>query len=337
MDQTRRAQEFIKGYLQSYYRMLGEQNYNAYCFKDYFAYNLKGNYTFMKEEFLLKRQIEHYRQQSINLRFERPLFRLAWKDIVVNHTVCDIRVSIDMELKYKEVPVKTSVKNLEHAFILVKEGKEWRIEEDEYTYDPLGFQPDIPDARGRMRKKKQQAWFRTKNIPRGIYNREKAVAYARQYALLPNTKDWKNYEAYGGDCTNFVSQCLFAGGIPFDHQGKYVTQKWYWYSDEYRTPSFTSADALKTYMLGNDGFGLVAQVGDMQSMKIGDIVQLGDMKKTTHSMLVVGVIKESDDLSLTKDLLIAQHSGVDGIRGFNIPLATKPNQRVYYNILGYNP
>ena len=81
----------------------------------------------------------------------------------------------------------------------------------------------------------------------------------------------------------------------------------------------------------------MAQLGDMQSMKLGDIVQLGDLKETTHSMLVVGIVKEDGETPLTKDLLIAQHSGVDGIRGFNIPLATKPNQRVYYNILGYNP
>ena len=337
IDQTRRAQEFIRGYLQNYYKMLGEQRYNAYQFKDYFAYSLKGNYTFMKEEFLLKQQIEHYKQQVVNLTFQRPVLHLAWKYIGGNNRMCNMRIGIDMEVQYKGILVKTLLKNLEHEFVLVKEGRDWRIEEDDYAYDFEDVQLDRFNRRGSVRKKKKHEFFRAKDIPKGIYNREKAVEYARKYALLPNTKDWKNYEAYGGDCTNFVSQCLFAGGIPFDHQGKYVTQKWYWYSDQYRTPSFTSADALKTYMLSNDGFGLVAQVGDMQSMKIGDIVQLGDLEKTTHSMLVVGLVKEDGDLSLTKDLLIAQHSGVDGIRGFNIPLATKPNQRIYYNILGYNP
>ena len=339
-DEPRKVQEFIMGYLQNYYKMLGEQKYKVYQFKDYFAYSLKGNYTFIKEEFLLKAQIEHYKQQSVNLTFQRPVLHPAWKYIGGSDRACDVRVGLDMELQYKGIPAKTILKNLEHQFVLVKEGREWRIEEDTYEYEFDLAGPYELELRGRRQKKKKREFSQSREIraiPKGIYNREKAVEYARKYALVPNTKEWKNYEAYGGDCTNFVSQCLFAGGIPFDHQGKYVTHKWYWYSDQYRTPSFTSADALKTYMLNNEGFGLVAQLGDMQSMKLGDIVQLGDLKETTHSMLVVGIVKEDGETPLTKDLLIAQHSGVDGIRGFNIPLATKPNQRVYYNILGYNP
>lgn len=41
------------------------------------------------------------------------------------------------------------------------------------------------------------------------YNGQKAADYARQYALNPNT----SYYDFGKvDCTNFVSQCVVAGG-----------------------------------------------------------------------------------------------------------------------------
>lgn len=339
--ETKSVQDFLKDYLQSYYNMLGTQVYNTYQFKDYFAYSLRGNSTFIKEEFLLKSKIDHYKQQDIELLFDLPALYLAWKYIGGSEKWCEVRLGIDIEVKYRGIPLMTSIKNLEHQFILVKEGRQWRIEED-YYQSVFELPEDEHKYRRKWFEKGKKGWEMRQQridtpIPKGYYYRKRAVEYAKKYAMTPNTKEWKNYEAYGGDCTNFVSQCLFAGGIPFDHQGKFVTQKWYWYSDHYRTPSFTSADAFKTYLLNNEGFGLVAALGDLQSMGIGDVVQLGDLKETTHSMIVVGVVKDHFETGVTKDLLIAQHSGINGIRGVNIPLSTKPNQRIYYNILGYNP
>ena len=42
------------------------------------------------------------------------------------------------------------------------------------------------------------------------YDRARAVAYARRWALERNP-DYLNFDGLGGDCTNFVSQCLYAG------------------------------------------------------------------------------------------------------------------------------
>ena len=44
------------------------------------------------------------------------------------------------------------------------------------------------------------------------YNREWAASYAETYAKTPN--DAYEYLSNGGDCTNFVSQCLYAGTLP---------------------------------------------------------------------------------------------------------------------------
>lgn len=51
-----------------------------------------------------------------------------------------------------------------------------------------------------------------------LYDRDAAVAYARQYALSFNSQ-YANYANSGGDCMNFVSQCLHAGGMPIKQQG----------------------------------------------------------------------------------------------------------------------
>ena len=42
------------------------------------------------------------------------------------------------------------------------------------------------------------------------YNRAAAVAYAHAWAYRRNPR-YYNYEELGGDCTNFASQCLYAG------------------------------------------------------------------------------------------------------------------------------
>ena len=70
------------------------------------------------------------------------------------------------------------------------------------------------------------------------YNRVEATKYATKWALSRNPA-YKDYEKWGGDCTNYVSQCVHAGGIPFDHEGNNILKQWYWYSDMNRTPSWT--------------------------------------------------------------------------------------------------
>ncbi|CAG8592959.1 39395_t:CDS:2 [Gigaspora margarita] len=57
------------------------------------------------------------------------------------------------------------------------------------------------------------------------YNRQNAVNYAGQYCSSPNPK-YTNYDKKGGDCTNFASQVLNAGGIPVDNEWKPDSVPW---------------------------------------------------------------------------------------------------------------
>ena len=47
------------------------------------------------------------------------------------------------------------------------------------------------------------------------YSAKKAVAYANKYCDKRN-KEYHDYSNEGGDCANFVSQCLIAGGLNLD-------------------------------------------------------------------------------------------------------------------------
>ncbi|MBC8630936.1 amidase domain-containing protein [[Eubacterium] tenue] len=165
------------------------------------------------------------------------------------------------------------------------------------------------------------------------YNREAAAEYARTWALYRNPK-YKDYDSWGGDCTNYISQCIHAGNIPFDNQGKDVMGKWYWYSDSSRTPSWTAADAFGRYIIKNNSeltqnYGIYAEVVDYNQLEIGDLIQLVYQGRAYHTMIVTQVIL--DDRNYLLYYLICQHT--EDLLDY--PLSEKIGERKYIKIFGY--
>lgn len=166
------------------------------------------------------------------------------------------------------------------------------------------------------------------------YDREKAVQYAMKWALARNPK-YKDYELWGGDCTNFTSQCLRAGNIPFDYDKYDELKSWYWYSDIIRTPSFTAAEPFFKYAVGNNkldaqpSFGLYATEVDYKDVVSGDIVQLlYENDLAYHTMIISEEVKDGNYLV---DYLICQHT----YDLLNYPLSLKYGKKRYIKILGY--
>ena len=67
----------------------------------------------------------------------------------------------------------------------------------------------------------------------GIYDRGKAVAYAHKWAFGRNPA-YYDFEEIGGDCTNFASQCLRAGGGVMNFT---PTFGWYYVNAARRAPA----------------------------------------------------------------------------------------------------
>lgn len=165
------------------------------------------------------------------------------------------------------------------------------------------------------------------------YNRQKAIDYARKWALDRNPI-YHDYEKYGGDCTNFISQCLHAGEIPFDESGKDITKKWYWYSDYSRTPSWTAAEPLEAYLLGNNkkntqNYGIYASFCDYEDMELGDLVQKRINGQITHTMIVTSKVLDRNGRII--DYLVCQHTY--DLKDF--PLSQKDGVLSYIKIHGY--
>lgn len=103
------------------------------------------------------------------------------------------------------------------------------------------------------------------------YDRKKAVTYARKWALSRNPAFY-DFEKIGGDCTNFVSQCLYAAANIMNHT---PITGWYYYSVNERSASWTGVEYLYQFLIHNQSVGPYAHIVPSHMAMPGDIVQLG--------------------------------------------------------------
>lgn len=127
------------------------------------------------------------------------------------------------------------------------------------------------------------------------YNRAAAVAYARRWALGRNPS-YYDFENIGGDCTNFASQCIFAGARVMNFT---ATTGWYYRSSSDRTASWTGVDYLYKFLVNNRSVGPFGHTVLERDVEVGDIVQLGNAGGFYHSPVITAVSPE---------ILVAAHT-----------------------------
>lgn len=118
------------------------------------------------------------------------------------------------------------------------------------------------------------------------YDRSKAVQYAHTWALSRNSQ-YYDFSRIGGDCTSFVSQCIFAGA----HAMNYTpVTGWYYNHVQSRSASWSSVQYLYQFLTTNRGvgpFGVEVPLSDLQP---GDVVQLGrENGQFYHSLLITQI------------------------------------------------
>lgn len=117
------------------------------------------------------------------------------------------------------------------------------------------------------------------------YDRAAAAAYAKKWAFARNPAFY-DFSKIGGDCTNFASQCVYAGAGVMNFT---PVLGWYYRSANDRTPSWTGVEYLYNFLVNNQGDGPFAEEVSPDKLEIGDIVQLGRATGDFyHSPVVVG-------------------------------------------------
>ena len=80
------------------------------------------------------------------------------------------------------------------------------------------------------------------------YDRKKALEYAKEWAFKRNPK-YLNFENIGGDCTSYVSQCMYAGCKVMNYTPIYG---WYYKSSYDRSPSWSGVEFLFNFLVNNN-------------------------------------------------------------------------------------
>ena len=169
------------------------------------------------------------------------------------------------------------------------------------------------------------------------YDRDAAIAYAMKWVGVRNA-EWEDYGRYGGNCQNYVSQCLLAGGIPMDPYGESL---WKWYSDfpdnrpgaSGRSASWSAVESFREYAETNTGFGLAAEAGaPFYSGEVGDVLEIGTADNPLrHSVIISKVIKDKDGNTI--DYLVC--SNTSDLRNFPVSAYFYSSQSLV-KILGWN-
>ena len=128
-----------------------------------------------------------------------------------------------------------------------------------------------------------------KNLRQEIYDRQKSKEYARKWAYGRNPK-YYNFDNLGGDCTNFVSQCLYAGCGIMNFSG--FEDGWYYINANDRSASWTGVQYLRRFLLTNRGTGVYGEACPLERVEQGDVVQLRDGNGVLYHSLFVSYVKE---------------------------------------------
>ncbi|MGG1597585.1 amidase domain-containing protein [Paenibacillus naphthalenovorans] len=137
--------------------------------------------------------------------------------------------------------------------------------EDEFAAVGLMRAPSVPFLNRQLVPELQHS------AARAIYNRMEAARYADLWWDKGNPA----YLTFEVNCSNYVSQCLFAGGAPMKHTGQRDTGWWYKGrvgGRELWSFSWAVAESLQFYLLTSRS-GLRAQeVSSAAELEPGDVI-----------------------------------------------------------------
>ncbi len=118
------------------------------------------------------------------------------------------------------------------------------------------------------------------------YNRSEVVEYASKWAYSRNPA-YYNYDLIGGDCTNFVSQCLYAGAHVMNYS---KPDGWFYVNGNNKSPSWTGVQFLYNFLIKNKSVGPYGLNVNQGQVELGDIAQLSfDGINYGHTLVIVKI------------------------------------------------
>ncbi|MBB5173345.1 amidase domain-containing protein [Texcoconibacillus texcoconensis] len=156
---------------------------------------------------------------------------------------------------------------------LIKQGDFFYIEEHFYDRRAFFYRGKLVDERclssdgnyqQTVNRKKQRRMERSRN--RYEYNRLEAVKYAERWWNDYNPQ----YQRFEDNCTNFISQCLYAGGAPMT--GYPDRAKGWWYKGNQWSFSWAVTHSFRWYLSGSESGLQAHEVESPKQLQRGDVI-----------------------------------------------------------------
>lgn len=253
--------------------------------------------------------------------------------------------------------ISTESYGIKHTFTLERQEKTWYIRrhrkmdtlytlllhadeneaelDDRYTSSVPGYLEQVKNDTA-AREAEQRGRAVSLPAARHPYDRNAALDYAGRYVKARNGK-WADYGPYGGNCQNYTSQCLLAGGIPMDAYGDHV---WKWYGSTVsnrsgtsgRSSSWSGVSQFLEYAQHNKGYGLAAAVNAPYfTGEPGDLLQMGTEHGWQHTAIIASAVR--DAAGNTVDYLV--HSNTGDLKNYPASLFGFPKMSLT-RIAGWN-
>ena len=303
-------------------------------------------------------QVEHHKKQVNDMRLSKAKYDIEYKSISIDGNIVTIKFLEDDYYTFNFMDKESKIFDVENTIVLRKENYKYTIDSirvvrdnyvmftneinvsrdskskiDDLKVKYLSWATDEVEENKRLLDTANKESYKAKSCDHP-YNREDAVNYAMQYANSRNSK-YYDYSDVGGNCANYGSQTIYAGGIPMDTVGDQI---WKYYGTGVdgtsnktgRSNSWTSTSYFYNYARNNTGYGMCADVDiNIFYAEGGDIIQVGYSGYTHTTVVVDKAIKDGKIV----DIII--NSNTVGLENYPLLGYTYQNKRLI-KILGYN-
>lgn len=246
------------------------------------------------------------------------VIEIDYNDIQISYGNALVDVTVTKTWKYDFSEIDSGAVD-KYIFNLVYEDNKWKIENVsglskivfDYRLQEMGDQITKEQKNDYLSIFEKEIVFNIENVKdaesllssRSGYNTSAATNYALTYALTPNTS-YADFTNIGGDCTNFISQCLYAGGKNMHYGAAYTGDCWYYTTSTNRSSTWTGAAEFRSYVLSSNS-QLGMSTSDWNNVSNGDIIQMLSSDSAYHSLIITGVAYSSYGRS---DLLVCAHT-----------------------------
>lgn len=314
-------QQALHRYMTAYYTTLGDltepDTDGVFCDADIAAY-----------EQAVWRSIVAVRSAALeDLSLSECTYTLTVTDVSGGEDWLEVSLTEDNTQQFRGVSELSRQYGVLHTFLLRRDGDgSWQVADHDcdnggfygFVYDPdTGTDARLTEMLTQLAQRHAQQGLTAQELSCAHpYDRTAAVDYLMQWVARRNP-DWAAYDDYGGNCINFASQTLYAGGIP-------MTSDWYWAGEEDYAYAWINVGGFTDWVTGDPSPLVCDPDAAYYTGQPGDLILMGIETARNHATTISSLVTDAE--GQTVDYLLC--SNTDNLLNFPAGAYYYTNQRL---------